>query len=108
MQLQNLISEHVAKVKEQTKNIITRYPDSIDQDKVGQARQLQKLIYEYVVNLHTKTHKIIKGPTNSIQQDNKPISSKKYYCQLLFPFNLNTLILRKLNLITKINMLNSR
>ncbi|KAJ0703580.1 putative ankyrin repeat-containing domain, PGG domain, ankyrin repeat-containing domain superfamily [Helianthus annuus] len=77
MQLQNLISEHVAKVKEETENIITRYLDSTDQDKVDQARQLQKLIFECLVNLHTETHKIIKGPTNSIKQDNKPISSKK-------------------------------
>ncbi|KAI7738359.1 hypothetical protein M8C21_008422 [Ambrosia artemisiifolia] len=78
MQLQNLISEHVAKMKEETENIITMHPSSTNQDtvKVEQARKLQKLISERLVNLQAETQKITKGP-NSMKQDNKSSSSKK-------------------------------
>ncbi|MFS8010311.1 hypothetical protein Hanom_Chr14g01295511 [Helianthus anomalus] len=78
MQLEDLISKHVAIMEEETKNIITRHPDSTDQDNVNldQARQLQKLISKRLRNLHAETQKILAQPPNSIKQDNQPVSNK--------------------------------
>ncbi|KAI7730360.1 hypothetical protein M8C21_016932 [Ambrosia artemisiifolia] len=81
VKLQKLISEHVAKMKDETNNIITRSSDSTNHNtkhasvEEEQVMELQNLIYERLVTVHDETHKIIKSP-DSIKQDNRPVSSK--------------------------------
>ncbi|KAI3794311.1 hypothetical protein L1987_36940 [Smallanthus sonchifolius] len=77
MQLQKLIYEHVAKMKEETKNISIGPRDSINQNtKQEQLVRLQNLISQRLVNIHAETLNIIKGPHDSIKQDDKPVSGK--------------------------------
>ncbi|GKD56661.1 ankyrin repeat-containing domain, PGG domain protein [Tanacetum coccineum] len=70
MQLENLISEHVSKMKDETQNITGGHPDSTNQDpklnKVDQALKLQQLISKQLVNMHAETQKIIKEEAKQI------------------------------------------
>ncbi|KAM0037976.1 putative ankyrin repeat-containing domain, PGG domain, ankyrin repeat-containing domain superfamily [Helianthus debilis subsp. tardiflorus] len=82
MQLEKLITEHVAKMEEETNNLITTSLDSPNQNtkqaSVNEERvvQLKNLISERLVTMHDETQKIIKGPLELIKQDNIPISSE--------------------------------
>ncbi|GJV21587.1 ankyrin repeat-containing domain, PGG domain protein [Tanacetum coccineum] len=73
MQLENLISEHVSKMKDETQNITGGHPDSTNQDpkqnKVDQALKLQQLISKQLINMHAETQKITK-------EESKQISAK--------------------------------
>ncbi|KAM0038452.1 putative ankyrin repeat-containing domain, PGG domain, ankyrin repeat-containing domain superfamily [Helianthus debilis subsp. tardiflorus] len=73
LEFQKLISEHVAKMKEETNKLITNTKQDYSKE---QALQLQNLISESLVTLHHETQKIIKGPPELIKQDNIPVSGK--------------------------------
>ncbi|PWA47377.1 ankyrin repeat-containing domain, PGG domain protein [Artemisia annua] len=70
MQLENLISEHVSKMKDESQNITEGHPDSTNQDpkqhKVDQALKLQQLISKQLVNMHAETQKITKEEAKHI------------------------------------------
>ncbi|KAJ0463420.1 hypothetical protein HanHA300_Chr14g0515481 [Helianthus annuus] len=69
MQLKKLIHEHVAKMKEETNNIITDSTNQSTTVNEEQVVQLENLISERLVTMHDETQKIIKGSFDSIKQD---------------------------------------
>ncbi|PWA85568.1 ankyrin repeat-containing domain, PGG domain protein [Artemisia annua] len=78
VQLQNLVSEHVSKMKDETEKIMRVLPASIDQDmkmsKVDQSLQLQQLISKQLEKMHVETQSITKEGTTQVIELQKVIS----------------------------------
>lgn len=78
VQLQNLVSEHVSKLKDETEKIMRVLPASIGQDmkmsKVDQSLQLQQLISKQLVKMHVETQSIIKEGSKQVIELQKVIS----------------------------------
>ncbi|PWA42260.1 ankyrin repeat-containing domain, PGG domain protein [Artemisia annua] len=78
VQLQNLVSEHVSKMKDETEKIMRVLPASVDQDmkmrKVDQSLQLQQLISKQLVKMHVETQSTIKEGTKQVIELQKVIS----------------------------------
>nr|GEU66401.1 ankyrin repeat-containing domain, PGG domain protein [Tanacetum cinerariifolium] len=78
VQLQNLVFEHVSKMKDETEKIMRVPPASVDQDtktsKVDRSLQLQHLISKQLVKMHAETQGRIKEDTKQVIELQKVIS----------------------------------
>ncbi|KAK9068525.1 hypothetical protein SSX86_012639 [Deinandra increscens subsp. villosa] len=74
LQLQNVISEHVTKLNDAQKYMITRMSQ---EPYLTKSEILQHLISQSIVNIHVETQNIMKSPMKSIMEENSPVSYKE-------------------------------